>query len=1619
MADKSFGVKELNLLGSSGTPSIESPNDLNLNANTVAISTNLTVGSKLSVTSAGIVTAVSGVVTYFGDGSFLSGIEGGVGANGSVNTTGIITASSFSGIWSGSVIKEEFGGTNQSTYTKGDILYASNTNTLSKLAAGSDTNILTLTSGVPAWEPAGTSGVPGINTEGTSTFENVVINGNAGIGSLNVTGVSTFGSHLVVQAAGVATFYNNLASDYSTHGSVVMHGGLGVSQMSNFGDGLNVIGHTEVDTLNVSGVVTAASANFTGNVSIGGTLTYEDVTNVDSVGVVTAQKGIRIGAGYSIGSTDPASEDIKYYGDGQYLDNIFTTGGGGQGEATINAGVFSGTGLLISGVSTFSSLTANRVVTVGAGGSLVDNSLLGFDGVALTVTGNLFLPNAGNHMGIGTASKLGPGTDALSVWESSEDSGVRIWASSALHHATSVPLQVANYQGTEYFRVNGNGNVGIATTNPVRNLHIHEPSPVGNAYLHMTTDATGGTTEDGFSLYVQPDGSTWYRARELTGRHIWTTENTETMRLTADANLGIGTDDPTASNINSALGVNTSVLAVGVVTARTFYGDGTHLTGTGGGTLISGITVQDDGGAVGTAGSIRILDFQGALNATISGTDTALITSDGWIQDSQGNLYAGGDAGAASDADTTFNIAIGCNAGKVLNEGDRNVFLGCSSGQSVTSGFDHVMIGRAAGLGVTDGQSNIFLGMYVAKCATTGSYNTFLGADAGKCHNGSCNLFIGNNAGVGSATDILTNNGTNNIAIGYKAGCCLTSGNVNILIGQSAGDALTATCGAVAIGCDALTTEDTNGAGAIAIGREALKIQNASTVIGGTVGKNIAIGEQAGSTLVDATENIFLGYQAGQGVLGSKNIAIGSKTLQASNSGQLNVAIGLDAAKSNAGSFNVVMGGNAAAGGAGDGSENVIIGNGAGSVISDGDKNVFLGADAGNSVTTGCCNVVIGHGADVASATANTQFLIGIGATNWIKGDSNFNLYDKNGNAITGGAASGPDAQENFYVGTNAGQASDTDTCYNIGIGYSAAYSLNSGDNNVMIGKQAGACLTSGQYNTFLGCHAGYNNNGCCNFFAVNGAGCGNETGLDNVFIGYNAGQGTNASTKDASHNIAIGRYSGGCLDGGDYNVFLGSLAGYCTYLNAGCNINIGWCAGLGNRTGIKNIVMGCKAASGSSNIVRDGSCNLILGSEAGCMLSTGNGNVFLGHCAGIAITTGGYNVGVGYSVGACLWGGYHNILLGNQVGKNLTSGSCNVVIGNWVEVPSATGNRQLFIGNNNDSWIAGDSSYNVTLAGIATVYAATGIVSATSFYGDGSHLLGLGGETLISGITVQEQGVNVGTGGSITTINFIGDSITATTGAGSSEVNVTVTAGSLWLSNDTGIHTTARVGIGTTTATPAMLNLHADSSNNDLIVFSAAGAASTERITLASSTNDNGTISFEGSEGSLFSVTNNLSSGSIFSVNDISGIPSIDVDADGTIQLAPLASGSGGKVGIGTTNPSTRLHVEGNVKVTGVVTATDFDSTSDIRLKTNIKLINDPLAKVVQIEGVSFNWKQDNRPALGVIADQIEKVIPELVHGDDPKTVNYNGLVGLLIEVVKDQQTQIDDLNKRLSKLE
>jgi hypothetical protein len=82
----------------------------------------------------------------------------------------------------------------------------------------------------------------------------------------------------------------------------------------------NVTGNVTGNVVgNVTGNITGTTGTFTGNVSVGGTLTYEDVTNVDSVGVITARSGIRIGAGQSVSAV---SGIVTYYGDGSKLTGV-------------------------------------------------------------------------------------------------------------------------------------------------------------------------------------------------------------------------------------------------------------------------------------------------------------------------------------------------------------------------------------------------------------------------------------------------------------------------------------------------------------------------------------------------------------------------------------------------------------------------------------------------------------------------------------------------------------------------------------------------------------------------------------------------------------------------------------------------------------------------------------------------------------------------------------------------------------------------------------------------------------------------------------------------------------------------------------------------------------------------------------------------------------------------------------------------------------------------------------------------------------------------------------------------------------------------------------------------
>ena len=97
---------------------------------------------------------------------------------------------------------------------------------------------------------------------------------------------------------------------------------------------------------------------------------------------------------------------------------------------------------------------------------------------------------------------------------------------------------------------------------------------------------------------------------------------------------------------------------------------------------------------------------------------------------------------------------------------------------------------------------------------------------------------------------------------------------------------------------------------------------------------------------------------------------------------------------------------------------------------------------------------------------------------------------------------------------------------------------------------------------------------------------------------------------------------------------------------------------------------------------------------------------------------------------------------------------------------------------------------------------------------------------------------------------------------------------------------------------------------------------------------------------------------------------------------------------------------------------------SSDKRLKDNIKPIENPIEKIKQIGGYTFDWNSNQSTYegsdVGVIAQEIEKILPSLVNdrNDGYKGVKYDKIVSLLIEGIKDQQKQIDDLKKQIDDL-
>jgi len=164
--------------------------------------------------------------------------------------------------------------------------------------------------------------------------------------------------------------------------------------------------------------------------------------------------------------------------------------------------------------------------------------------------------------------------------------------------------------------------------------------------------------------------------------------------------------------------------------------------------------------------------------------------------------------------------------------------------------------------------------------------------------------------------------------------------------------------------------------------------------------------------------------------------------------------------------------------------------------------------------------------------------------------------------------------------------------------------------------------------------------------------------------------------------------------------------------------------------------------------------------------------------------------------------------------------------------------------------------------------------------------------------------------------------------------------------------------------------------------------------------------------------------------------IPVIAVDAKGRITSAANVAVTSGTTIVNDTTSAVSLYpifttaTSGSISTanvtstkltfvpsTGTLSSTVVTATSDENLKNNIVTITNAIDTVKKLRGVEYDWRDNGHHSMGLVAQELEKVLPYLVHeNENVKSVMYSNMIGLLIEAIKEQQIQIDELKGKIN---
>jgi Chaperone of endosialidase len=487
--------------------------------------------------------------------------------------------------------------------------------------------------------------------------------------------------------------------------------------------------------------------------------------------------------------------------------------------------------------------------------------------------------------------------------------------------------------------------------------------------------------------------------------------------------------------------------------------------------------------------------------------------------------------------------------------------------------------------------------------------------------------------------------------------------------------------------------------------------------------------------------------------------------------------------------------------------------------------------------------------------------------------------------------------------------------------------------------------------------------------------------------------------------------------------------------------------AALGNGSLFSNTSGWSNAAMGDSSLYANttGAANTAMGRFTLYSNTTGHQNSATGNAALYSNTTGSYLTATGNGALYYNTTGINNTATGNGSLYKNTTGSSNTANGSYALYSNTTGFGNAANGNyalyNNTT-----GNYNIATGDSALYSNTTG--SSNIAYGD---------YTLLENTTGYN---NTGNGADAIGENTTGHDNTAL-GAGALFDNTTgldntsIGSGAL-SSNTTGSYNTA-IGYLAKTASGDLSNATAIGANayvtqsNSIVLGSVNGqnGATASTYVGIGLTTPQAPLHIHSSSNPGSALPEDWSA---MILEDASNIPGILFKGTGSysttlsthswnISLQPETDGSGNLytdllIGGEGTYPRVRFEPTspyntggtsafyGDVTVTGNVICGNLSETSDERLKKDIQPLQNVLPNLLKLYGYTYHWinsKMDTAQQIGVLAQEIQKVYPQLVliNSKGMFSVNYIGLIPVLLTAIKEQQKEINDISARLDKLE